>query len=53
MSTNYQSLPSWAYNSEAFFELEKQHLFLGSWQLVCHLSNIPNNGDYFTFELFN
>ena len=53
MSTNYQSLPSWAYNSEAFFELEKQHLFLGSWQLVCHLSSIPNNGDYFTFELFN
>jgi phenylpropionate dioxygenase-like ring-hydroxylating dioxygenase large terminal subunit len=53
MSTNYQSLPSWAYNSEAFFELEKQHLFLGSWQLICHLSNIPNNGDYFTFELFN
>lgn len=53
MSTNYQSLPSWAYNSEAFFELEKQHLFLGSWQLVCHLSNIPNNGDYFNFELFN
>jgi phenylpropionate dioxygenase-like ring-hydroxylating dioxygenase large terminal subunit len=53
MSTNYQSLPSWAYNSEAFFELEKQHLFLGSWQLVCHLSNIPSNGDYFTFELFN
>jgi phenylpropionate dioxygenase-like ring-hydroxylating dioxygenase large terminal subunit len=53
MSTNYQSLPSWAYTSEAFFELEKQHLFLGSWQLVCHLSNIPNNGDYFTFELFN
>ena len=53
MSTNYQSLPSWAYNSEAFFELEKQHLFLGSWQLVCHLSNISNNGDYFTFELFN
>ncbi len=33
--------------------MEKQHLFLTSWQLVCHLSNIPNSGDYFTFELFN
>jgi phenylpropionate dioxygenase-like ring-hydroxylating dioxygenase large terminal subunit len=52
-TTNYQSLPSWTYTSEAFFELEKQHLFLTSWQLVCHLSNIPNSGDYFTFELFN
>ena len=52
-ATNYQSLPSWTYTSEAFFELEKQHLFLTSWQLVCHLSNIPNSGDYFTFELFN
>ena len=52
-ATNYQSLPSWTYTSEAFFQLEKQHLFLTSWQLVCHLSNIPNSGDYFTFELFN
>ena len=52
-ATNYQSLPSWTYTSEAFFELEKQHLFLTNWQLVCHLSNIPNSGDYFTFELFN
>ena len=53
MTTQHRSLPSWTYNSQAFFELEKQQLFLNSWQLVCHLSNIPNRGDYFTFELFN
>jgi len=53
MTTQHRSLPSWTYHSQAFFELEKQQLFLNSWQLVCHLSNIPDRGDYFTFELFN
>jgi len=53
MTTHFQSLPSWTYASDAFFELEKRALFLSTWQLVCHLSNIPNNGDYFTFEIFN
>ena len=47
MTTHFQSLPSWTYSSDAFFELEKRALFLSTWQLVCHLSNIPNNGDYF------
>lgn len=47
---NTQSLPSWTYTSGEFFELEKQALFLNSWQLVCHSSNIKNTGDYFTFD---
>ena len=41
------------YTSEAFFELEKTELILKNWQLVCHISNIPKVGDYFTFEIFN
>jgi len=53
MDKKYKSLPSWTYNSEAFFELEKEHLFLSNWQLICHTSNIPNPGDYFTFQIFN
>ena len=48
-----KSLPGWTYTSEAFFELEKKELILKNWQLVCHISNIPNTGDYFTFEIFN
>ena len=50
---NYKTLPSWTYNNEVFFELEKRDLFLNNWQLICHGSNIPLPGDYFTFDLFN
>jgi len=53
MSDSYKSLPGWTYTSEAFFELEKTELILKNWQLVCHLSNIPNVGDFFAFEIFN
>ena len=53
MSNQYKSLPGWTYTSEAFFELEKTELILKNWQLVCHLSNVPNSGDFFTFEIFN
>ena len=49
----YETLPSWTYSSDAFFELEKKNLFLNNWQLICHSSNIPNSGDYFTFDIFN
>ena len=53
MKKLYKSLPGWTYTSEAFFELEKNELILKNWQLVCHISNIPKAGDYFTFEIFN
>ena len=48
-----RSLPGWTYTSDAFFELEKKELILKNWQLVCHISNIPKSGDFFTFEIFN
>ena len=53
MDNQYKSLPGWTYTSEAFFELEKTELILKNWQLVCHISNIPETGDFFTFEIFN
>ena len=53
MNDSYKSLPGWTYTSEAFFELEKTELILKNWQLVCHISNVPNAGDFFTFEIFN
>lgn len=40
------SLPAWIYHDPEFFELEKKAIFRTSWQLVCHLSDIPNAGDY-------
>ena len=53
ISKSHQTLPAWTYKSDAFLELEKRHLFLNNWQLICHSSNIPNPGDYFTFNFFN
>jgi len=39
------------YKDEDFFALEVEKIFMRTWQLVCHVSNIPKSGDYFTFDL--
>ena len=44
-------LPAWIYSDADFFELEKRTIFRSSWQLVCHLSDIPQTGDYHCFDL--
>src|SRR5262245_2990229 len=46
------TLPAWAYHSAEFHELEREHLFLSSWQVVCHQSELPETGDYVSFEFF-
>jgi phenylpropionate dioxygenase-like ring-hydroxylating dioxygenase large terminal subunit/AcrR family transcriptional regulator len=46
------TLPAWAYHSEEFHELEREQLFLSSWQIVGHQSELPETGDYRTFEFF-
>lgn len=46
------SLPAWIYNDAEFFEREKQAIFRNSWQVVCHLSDMPRPGDFHTFEFF-
>src|SRR6185295_2065907 len=46
------TLPAWVYHSEEFHELEKERLFLPSWQIVCHVSELASSGDYVTFEFF-
>jgi phenylpropionate dioxygenase-like ring-hydroxylating dioxygenase large terminal subunit/AcrR family transcriptional regulator len=45
------TLPAWTYEHPEFFELEREHIFLPSWQLVCHVNDIPEPGDYESFEL--
>jgi len=50
MDEDAHSLPAWIYSDPAFFELEKKHIFRSSWQLVCHLSDIPNPGDYHSLD---
>ena len=45
------SLPAWTYRDAEFFEAEKQAVFRPSWQLVCHLGDIPRPGDYHSLDL--
>jgi phenylpropionate dioxygenase-like ring-hydroxylating dioxygenase large terminal subunit len=40
------SLPGWTYHDAGFFEAEKLAVFRPSWQLICHLNDIPQPGDY-------
>ncbi|MGO9932013.1 MAG: aromatic ring-hydroxylating oxygenase subunit alpha [Steroidobacteraceae bacterium] len=44
------SLPGWIYRDADFFEAEKERVFAVSWQIICHLSDIPNPGDYHTLD---
>lgn len=44
------SLPAWIYRDPEFFELEKEFIFRPSWQIVCHLNDLPRAGDYHSFE---
>jgi phenylpropionate dioxygenase-like ring-hydroxylating dioxygenase large terminal subunit/AcrR family transcriptional regulator len=48
----HYTLPAWIYHNEEFHELEKQQLFMPSWQLVCHVSELARSGDYVSFEFF-
>ena len=44
------SLPAWIYHDPEFFAVEQEALFRTSWQVVCHLNDIPEPGDFHTFE---
>ncbi|MBX9644606.1 MAG: aromatic ring-hydroxylating dioxygenase subunit alpha [Novosphingobium sp.] len=44
------SLPGWIYHDEEFQKLEIERIFRPSWQIVCHVSEVPNPGDYQTLD---
>lgn len=44
------SLPGWIYRDADFLEAEKERIFAPSWQIVCHVSDIPQPGDYHTLQ---
>lgn len=46
-----KGLPAWTYHSEALFALEREKLFLTHWQLAGHECDIPNPGDWLSFDL--
>jgi carnitine monooxygenase subunit len=51
LSEEQLSLPAWIYHDPEFLLAESERVFRPSWQLVCHLSDIPNAGDYHTLDL--
>jgi phenylpropionate dioxygenase-like ring-hydroxylating dioxygenase large terminal subunit len=44
------SLPAWAYTDTEFLALERERVFRPSWQVICHVSEIPKPGDYQCFD---
>ncbi len=47
----WTTLPGWIYRNEEFFALEREAIFLRTWQLAGHASEIPEPGDYLRFDL--
>ena len=48
-----RTLPGPDYYDPAIFELEKENVFFRSWMLVGLAQQIPNPGDWFTFNIFD
>lgn len=44
------SLPGWIYHDPEFFALEMERVIRPSWQIVCHLNEIPEPGDFQTID---
>ena len=44
------SLPAWTYHDAEFAALEHDRIFRPSWQVVCHISDIPAAGDWHTLD---
>lgn len=46
-----RGLPGWSYHSTGLLELEKEHVFRTHWQIVGHVSDVPNPGDYLAMDV--
>jgi phenylpropionate dioxygenase-like ring-hydroxylating dioxygenase large terminal subunit len=44
-------LPAWTYDNDEVTELEMEHVFRRNWLVVCHVSEIPEPGDFRTFDI--
>lgn len=47
------SLPAWTYSDPDFFAAEQSRIFRPSWQVVCHVSDMPNRGDWHSIDYCN
>ena len=48
-----RGLPAWTYHNEALLDLERTELFHSHWQIAGHINDVPNTGDYLTFDVCN
>ncbi|MDB5664747.1 aromatic ring-hydroxylating dioxygenase subunit alpha [Cypionkella sp.] len=46
-----RGLPAWTYHSEAMFALERDKLFLTHWQIVGHVNDVAEPGNWVGFDL--
>jgi phenylpropionate dioxygenase-like ring-hydroxylating dioxygenase large terminal subunit len=44
------SLPAWIYHDAEFFEREQTAIFRKSWQVACHVSDVPRPGDFHSLD---
>ncbi|NML05975.1 aromatic ring-hydroxylating dioxygenase subunit alpha [Sphingomonas sp. G-3-2-10] len=44
------SLPGWLYTDPEYFHVEMDRVIRPSWQIVCHISDMPKPGDYHTID---
>jgi phenylpropionate dioxygenase-like ring-hydroxylating dioxygenase large terminal subunit len=44
-------LPLERYTSQAFYDLEMEHVWTKTWQWACRLEHIPNAGDYYVYDI--
>jgi len=44
-------LPGWAYYDPDYFAVEMERVIRPSWQIVCHVADIPARGDWRTLDL--
>ena len=45
-----KGLPGWCYKSPSLLNLEIDNVFLNHWQIICHVSDVRDRGDFITFE---
>jgi carnitine monooxygenase subunit len=45
------SLPGWVYHDPDFSKVEMERVIRPSWQVVCHVSDVPDAGDWHSLEL--
>ena len=46
-----RGLPGWSYHSDALLDLEKEYVFRNHWQIIGHVSDVPNSGDYLAMDV--